>query len=235
MKYNSLLKKLKLSEADFQSIKETVAVCEAKTTGEIAVAVTPESCHYSFWELLASNGLAGIAAVILIPFADTFRTIYQRLYWHNEPGWIIPCIYLIFIFATVVIGFYLCNIPAIDRLVIPRAVKKMCVDNRAMRYFAESGVYDTAEHSGILIFVSYMERQVRIIADSGISQKISQDLWNIIADELAENLKKGNAALGFTQAIEKCGDLLAENFPNHEENPNELSDGLVILGGAEWY
>jgi putative membrane protein len=98
-----------------------------------------------------------------------------------------------------------------------------------MRYFAESGVYETAEHSGILIFVSYMERQVRIVADSGIASKISQDLWNIIADDLAQGIKSGQTKEGFISAVEKCGQLLAENFPAHEENPNELSDGLAIL------
>lgn len=235
MKYKTLIKKLKLSDGDFDSIKNAVAAAEKRTTGEIAVALAPESAHYSFWELLTANAFAGIIAVIMVPFADVFRSLYQRIYWHNEPSWIIPVIYLVSIFAAVVIGFYLTNIPAIDRLIIPGSIKKECVNHRALRYFTESGVYDTKEHSGILIFVSYMERQVRIIADSGISKMISQDLWNIIADELAENLKKGNVTSGFTTAIEKCGDLLAENFPPHEENPNELADGLVILGGSEWY
>ena len=235
MKYKTLIKKVHLSDSDFSSIKDAVAAAEKRTTGEIALALAPESAHYSFWELLAANGLAGIVAVILVPFASVFHELYQRIYWHNEPSWILPVIYLVSIFATVVIGFYLSNIPAIDRLIIPGAIKKECVDHRAMRYFAESGVYQTKENSGILIYVSYMERQVRIIADSGISKVISQDLWNIIADELAENLKKGNTTGGFIQAIEKCGELLAENFPAHEENPNELSDGLVILGGQEWF
>ena len=59
-----------------------------------------------------------------------------------------------------------------------------------------------------------------------------QDLWNLIADDLASNLKENNVTEGFIQAVQKCGDLLAENFPPHEENPNELPDGLVILGGS---
>ena len=87
----------------------------------------------------------------------------------------------------------------------------------------------------ILIFVSFMEHQVRILADSGIAKRISQDLWNLIADELAEDIKNGKTAQAFLNAISKCGDLLAEQFPAKEENPNELSDGLVILGDLEWY
>ncbi len=234
MKYKTLIKKLKLKDADFEAIRKAVADAEVKTTGEIEVAVTPESARYCFWELLAADCIGMLTLFAMIPFSEKILALYRMLYWQNEPKWILPVFYIISVLAAVLIAFYIFNIPAIDRLVIPRSVKKTCVTNRALRYFTESGVYDTAEHSGILIFVSYMERQVRIIADSGISKHISQDLWNLIADELAENLRKGEAAKAFTTAIEKCGELLAENFPPHEENPNELPDGLVILEGAEW-
>jgi len=235
MKHKTLLKKLNLKEQDFETIRNTVASVEAKTTGEIAVAVAPESAHYAYWELLAADLFAALVLIIMLPFSDKIRTIFRILYWQNEPTWILPAFFIISCFAAIVIGFYVSNIPAVDRLIIPAKVKSSSVTHRAFRYFTESGVYDTAEHSGILIYVSYMEHQVRIIADSGISKKISQDMWNLIADELAENLKKGNTTEAFTTAIEKCGQLLEENFPPHEENPNELADGLVILEDAEWY
>jgi len=235
MKERALIKKLKLSEEDFEEIKKAVSDAEVKSTGEIACAIAPESAHYSFWELLISNIIAALVLIILIPFSDQILNMYSLLYWQNTPGWILPVFYIITYLAMEIILFYLCNIPAIDRLIIPASVKRSCVTHRAFRYFTESGVYDTLEHSGILIFVSYMERQVRIVADSGISRKISQDMWNLIADELAENIRKGNVKLAFTCAIEKCGELLAENFPPHETNPNELADGLVIVEGEEWF
>ncbi len=235
MKKKTLLKKLKLTDQAFEEIKKSVVEAECKTTGEIALAIAPESAHYAFWELLAANVFSAVVLLVLLPFSNMIRNLYRLIYWQNEPSWILPVFYIISIYAAVVIAFYLANIPAIDRFVIPSAVRKTAVTHRAFRYFTESGVYATAEHSGILIFVSYMERQVRIIADKGIAEKISQDLWNLIADELAENLKKGDAQLAFTNAVAKCGQLLAENFPNHEENPNELSDGLVILEDAGWY
>ncbi|MCH5292391.1 MAG: TPM domain-containing protein [Treponema sp.] len=235
MRYKSLIKKLRLNQSDFDAIKECVANAEAKTTGEIALALAPESAHYSFWELLAGNIVSVLVLIALIPFSGRIQEMYGRLYWQNAPAWILPLFFIITCFATATIVFYLCNIPAIDRLIIPPAVKRNCVTHRAMRYFTESGVYETAEQSGILIFVSYMERQVRIIADSGISAKISQDMWNLIADELAENIKKGDVRQAFCAAVEKCGALLAENFPPHESNPNELADGLVIVEDSEWF
>ena len=113
MKYKTLVKKLNLSEADFETIKKTVADVESKTTGEIAVAVAPESAHYSFWELLAANVFAAIVLVVLLPFSDVIRGLYRNLYWQNEPSWILPLFYIISCFAAVVIAFYLANIPTL--------------------------------------------------------------------------------------------------------------------------
>ena len=146
MKYKTLIKKLHLSDADFKAIKDSVAAAEAKTTGEIAVAVTPESARYCFWELLAANFFGALVLVCMLPFSDKILALYRRLYWQNEPEWILPLFFIISCLAAVVIAFYIANIPLIDRLVIPRSVRKTCVTNRAFRYFTESGVYDTAEH-----------------------------------------------------------------------------------------
>lgn len=223
-----LLKKIKLSESDMEEIKNAVKKAEEKTNGEIALALTAESDHYSFWELLASTYFAAFVFVILLPFASKISGLYDKYLW-GSPDWILPAFYGIATLAIIILGFYFANIPAIDRIIIPKSEKIKAVTNRAFRHFAQSGVYDTKEHSGILIFVSYLEKQVRIIADSGISKKIPQDLWNIIADDLASGIKNGKTKEGFIAAVEKCGELLAENFPASGENENELADGLVIL------
>ena len=55
-------------------------------------------------------------------------------------------------------------------------------------------------------------------------------MWNLISSGLADELSKGNTEGAFTEAIEKCGNLLAEFFPAKKENPDELSDGIIILG-----
>ena len=235
MKYKTLIKKLNLTEEDFEKIKKSVQEAEKHTTGEIALAIAPESAHYSFWELLFANLVTSIILMVLVPFSSKISDIYNLIYWQNKPSWIVPLFFVVTAFASIIILFYVANIPAIDRIIIPKSIKKYCVTSRTFRYFTESGVYNTAEHSGILIFVSYMEKQVRIIADAGINKKISQDMWNLLADEMVENIKNGNVTSAFTTIVEKCGQLLAENFPNHDENPNELSDGLVILGDGEWY
>lgn len=228
MTTKQLLKKIKLSSSDMEEIKESVKKAESRTSGEIALALTAESDHYSFWELLASTYLAGFVFILLLPLAGKISGLYDKFFW-GCPDWFLPAFYGIATLTTILLGFFAVNIPVLDRIVIPKSIRKKYVSDKAFRHFAQSGVYDTKEHSGILIFVSYLERQVRIIADSGIARKIPQDLWNIIADDLASGIKNGNTKEGFIAAVEKCGELLQEHFPAEENNPNELADGLVIL------
>ena len=234
MTVKTLLKKLNLSQEDFSDVKNAIQSAEKNTSGEIQVAVTAESASYSFWELLFANVMASIITAAFIPLANDFRAFYTKLNWQSCPDWILPVFFLCLYFIFVIFFFYVSNIPFFDRIIIPVFAKKLAVTQRAMRFFAENGVYETKEHSGILIFVSYLEKQVRIIGDKGISAKISDDLWNLIADELAENFHNKKYTEALVNAVSKCGELLAENFPAQKDDPNELSDSLIILEDSEW-
>lgn len=233
MRSGNVVKKLGLSGHDFEEIKAAVREAESRTSGEIALAVASESSSYAFWELIASILTAGVMFLCLLPASSQIYEWMSGLFWDVKP-WFLLVFYAVACGIVVFALYFLYNIPALDSLVIPYAAKNKAVTDRAFRYFSESGVYCTENHSGILIFVSYLERQVRIIADKGISVKISQDLWNLVADELTDCIAAGRAKDGFLGAVKKCGELLADNFPAQNENPDELSDGLAILEDEKW-
>ena len=131
--------------------------------------------------------------------------------------------------AVVLIVYFLVNIPAVDRLIIPDTLKNRRVYARALQHFVESGVYKTAEHSGVLIFVSVLERKVFVIADSGIAETVAQNEWDGICKIMTDGLKARNAAQAFVDSVQECGRILQHHFPNKAENPNELPDGLIVL------
>ncbi len=230
MDTKTLIKKLNLSDGELSRINETVRRAEEKTSGEIAVAITAESSDYSFWELFTALMISLAITIGMLPLADNIRIFYEGLNW-SSPEWYLPAIYGFTSFFVILVLFFLFNIiPALDRKIIPSFYKRKEVSARALRAFTECGVYSTREHTGILIFVSFLERQVRIVADKGISEKISGDLWNLIADSLASEIAKKNVAGGFCDAVEKCGELLAQYFPaDRNDNPDELGDNLIIL------
>jgi putative membrane protein len=95
--------------------------------------------------------------------------------------------------------------------------------------FSESGVYATAEGTGILLFVSFMERRVELIADKGISSKIPAEEWQQIVTDLSASIDDKKLSAGLQKALTRCGTLLNEHFPGTEDDINELSDRIVIL------
>ena len=233
MKYKTLVKQLSLSQADLSEIQAAVQEAEKTTSGEIALAVTAESSSYAFWELVSSLFSTFLLLICLFPLSSQIYSWLGNIFWGEEP-WYLAAFYVAVCVVVLTCLYALYNIPFIDRLVIPANARHAAVSRRAMRYFAESGVYATREHSGVLIFVSWFEKEVRIVSDSGISEKISPDLWNLIADDMADAFLHGDTKSAFLGAISRCSALLSENFPAKEENPNELADGLVILEDEKW-
>lgn len=228
MNTKTVLKKLGLNKDGFEKIQNAVKDAESRTSGEIAVCLTAESSDYSVWELFASIICSVVCFCIMLPFAGNIRHFFENSNWLS-PEWYLPATYGFAIFLTVLVFFFVFNIPALDRLVIPAAFRNKTVSKKAFSTFAETGVYCTENHNGILIYVSYLERQVRIIADKGIADKISDDMWRLISDSLVEELKNGNGVAGFCDAIDKCGQLLSQHFPIKPDDVNELPDGLLIL------
>lgn len=228
MKRNRLLKLMNISPAQMREIADTVAEAEKKTTGEIALAVVYQSDSYAFVELFIAFCAAFLSFFILFLCSAPIWNLLERTVWFPSPTQLTAVIGGGA--ATVVfIVYLLVNIPAIDRLIIPNTLKNRRVYARALQHFVESGVYRTTEHSGVLIFVSVLERKVFVIADSGVAAKVAQTEWDGICKIMTGGLKEHQAAHAFISAVKECGKILQEHFPNKAENPNELPDGLVIL------
>jgi len=232
MTAKKLTRKLALSEKDLSDIKNAVANAEKRTNGEIAIAATGESSDYSFFELFAAVILGAVCFALMLVFNSRIEAAIGGLFW-QEQNWFLPAFFGFVEFAVIGLFFCFANFPAIDRIVIPRIVRSSKVYNRALRHFVESGTYATKDHTGILIFISCMEREVRIIADSGINSKIEQKEWDRLAQNLAIGIRENKTAAALVEVISKCGDLLEKHFPAKKENPNELPDGLVILEAGE--
>jgi putative membrane protein len=130
---------------------------------------------------------------------------------------------------VIFIFYLLANINFVDRLIIPKSVMQQKVDERAMRHFMEARIYDTKYRTGILIFISQLEHRVELLADKGISEKIPQEKWHDIVNHIIAGIKNGKLVKHLTESITECGKLLAEHYPIHQDDINELKDHIVIL------
>jgi putative membrane protein len=78
-----------------------------------------------------------------------------------------------------------------------------------------------------LILISLLEHRVEVLADKGINEKVSAGTWDEIVHIITAGLKSGNACDGFCQAIERCGEILAQHFPRSPDDQDELANKLV--------
>ncbi len=109
--------------------------------------------------------------------------------------------------------------------------------DRAAAAFAALNVWDTAENSGILIYLLLAERRIEILADRGLDGLVSDEQWRGVCLLMEERLRAGDGEDAVLQGVAAAGDLLAEHFPlvdgrriDGSEDRNELPDRPQILG-----
>jgi putative membrane protein len=122
----------------------------------------------------------------------------------------------------------LARLPSIERLLIPRKDQKLETERRAMLAFYEAGLSATEGRTGILLFVSFFERQAVVLADQGIARFCKPEDFQEMIRDLVQGAKDRKLVEGFEKAIGRCQGILTPHFPPSAHNPNELKDYMRI-------
>ena len=121
------------------------------------------------------------------------------------------------------------TLPAIRFRIVPRQHKHDRAHAEAMRQFFAHGLDKTSQRTGVLIFAAAAERYAEIVADAGINEKVSPQVWDDAVLALTTAIADGRPGDGFIAAIEKCGAVLAQHFPPGALARDELPDKLVEI------
>ncbi|OQX29885.1 MAG: hypothetical protein B0D92_01255 [Spirochaeta sp. LUC14_002_19_P3] len=206
-----------------ERIGRCIEKAEKNTSGEIATAIIPESDDYKDRELLAAIVCGVIAYILLVIFSDPFARLLDKWSWFDSPR-LLPLSMLTVTLLTGSLSYALAQIPALDRLIVGRRVMAEAVRNRALRHFVESAVYDTIDRTGVLLFISVLERRVELIADKGISAKVDNAAWESIVGTLVKGIQEKRIVEALEEAIASIGAILAEHVPPRPSTVNELSN-----------
>ncbi|HEY5513957.1 MAG TPA: TPM domain-containing protein [Geomonas sp.] len=200
------------SDADKELIRRAVADAESRSTGEIATMVVPESERYREAEQLGALLVTGLVAVI------------AAVVLHHVTIWTyIPLVCLLFF---PILGLFR-RFPRLKLSFVGPRRQAEAVRDRALRAFYEKGLYRTREETGILVFISLLERKVWILGDRGINEKIPAGSWQSLADELAAGIRSDRAVAALCRVVAACGSELAHHFPRRADDRNELSDEIL--------
>jgi putative membrane protein len=206
-----------LSEKEIASISEVVGHAEKTTSGEIVPIIVKKSSSVGHLPML-------LTSLFLVLFL-----IMNGLEFLNSHAAFGP--YIAMILLTVLfylISYKLSGWMCVQRFFTSKVDRSESVHKRALLEFYLNHVTQTEAQTGILIFISLMERQTVVLGDEAISKKIPPETWQEIVDMIVHSIGHNKTAEGLKSAIQKCGDILSLHFPHQSKNPNELGDQLII-------
>jgi len=195
-----------------ERLKATTQEVESQTIGEIVVMVVDRSDRYVEAEILGGVLVASLISLIL-----------TLLYFHGTVWSYVPLSFLLFFPCRLLF----IRMEALKRLLIGVRRKEEAVRLRAEQAFFEKGLYKTKKNTGVLFFLSLLERKIWILADKGIYEKMDQETLNRFADEVSRGIKEGRACEVLSQAIQGIGVLLSRHFPIAPDDIDELPDEVM--------
>ena len=93
---------------------------------------------------------------------------------------------------------------------------------QALHAFARLGVWDTHANNGVLIYVSWADRDVEIVADRGFNGRVSEQEWAQVCRQMEQAFTRGAPRQAAVEGIQAVGVLIARHFPaaDRDELPN---------------
>lgn len=205
--------------ADHDRITAAVKEAEAATAGEIVPYVVDRSDDYqeATWQ-------GGFVFAMLALSAFLMIRIFTDAYLPSAMNVVFAA------FAAGAIGLSLVHyLPFFKLFFAGRANIEARVSQRAREAFLAEEVFKTNDRTGILIFLSLMEKRVVVLGDAGIDAKVAESEWQGIVQHIVAGMRSGKPADGLIEAIKQCGVLLqAHGVSIRPGDKNELDNALRI-------
>ena len=208
-----------VSKADRQRVVAAIKDAETGTSGEIMVVVARQSDDYVHVPIHVAAGVA-LAIPFILPWAARFFPWATVSLW-----WVFGIQLLAFIIVALVLSHNWFRY-----MVTPRRLMRKYAHRNAATQFLTFHTHATGGRTGILIFVSLLERYIEVVGDTSIAAKVSKADWQKIIDAMLPLLKDQRLADALVLGIEQAGHTLAKHFPPDTPNPNELPDHFIVLG-----
>ena len=205
-----------LSEAELKKLANVISEVEEKTCGDIRLMVVKRSAvtghvHLLLWSLLLS-----------LTFLYIWFFRHSLIVW--ERWWLWPSIIL----GQYILAAFLSRSQLLQRTFTSHHDLRHQVWARAEVEFHRQGLSDTRSHTGVLLFVSLMERQALVLAGKAIADKLPPNVWDKVAKIMTEGARSGHWAEKLEEALRECGAYLASHFPKQAGKTHQLPNTVIL-------
>ncbi len=191
------------------ALTEAVRAVESCSSAELVVAVRPRSGSYLHADLVAGI-LAGLAALAVLLYSQ----------WQFGLVW--------FLIDPVVVGA-LASLAAsrsavVRRVFTRRRTRRQRVEDAARATFVERRIHGTGGRTGILLYISILEREAAIVVDVGIEALATTDAWRKAAGEIEAAVRSGAEGTAVAERIRALAAILSPALARDAADVDELAN-----------
>ena len=191
------------------ALAEAVRSVESCSSAELVVAVRPRTGSYLHADLLFGI-LAGFVALAVLLFSP----------WVFTPLWILLDPLLIGLLA----GFACSWSTGLRRKLTPFALRRQRIETAARSTFVERRVHGTTGRTGILLYVSVLEREAALVADVGVEALAAMDGWKEAVAGIERAVRAKEDGIAVAALVRGLASLLSSALVRGADDVNELPD-----------
>lgn len=192
------------SKAAFLAAVRTV---EDASSAELVIAVRQRSGSYLHVSLAVGilTGLAALAVLLFSPWP------FGLLWIFVDP-----------VVAGALAGFVFSRSPLLSRLFTRRALRRSRTETAARSAFVERRVHSTTGRTGILLYLSLLEREAVLVADLAVEALAATSGWRAAVGEIEDAVRRGGSGAEVAAKVSGLAAVLGPVLPRSENDVDEL-------------
>jgi putative membrane protein len=198
-----------LTDESKTALSAAVRAVESCSSAELVVAVRPQSGSYLHADLLSSF-LAALAALAVLLYS---RWEFALMWFLIDP-----------ILAGALAGLAASRSTTVRRALTSRSARRRRVETAARSTFVERRIHGTGGRTGILLYVSVLEREAAVVVDVGVEALAATDSWRKAVGEIEDAVRSGADGAAVAARIHGLAVLLSPALERSAADVDELSN-----------
>lgn len=194
-----------------KTFAEAVRAIEARSSVEMVVTVRDRSAPYKHVHVAWASVCGGLMLLFYMYYPLTFADDLA-----------VPSVVVAF-----AAGLLLGSVDALKRPFLSKRERQQAVAVAARAAFYDANVGVTKRRTGVLVYVSLLERSVEVVPDTGVRIDAMGKAWTDAVAALQANAEAGAAPADVAKTLATLGDALAAAMPVTVDDVNELPDEVI--------
>jgi putative membrane protein len=204
---------LRVDERLRGDIAAAVRRVEESSAAEVVVTVVPRSAGH--WDVALAAALA--AALLVQGAAVAFYPDASALHVALDSA----------LAALLAVGLVR-SLPPLERLLLPARAAARRVEAGAESAFCRQGTYRTRARTGLLVYLSLVERRAVLLPDDGVVGALPAEALASLRAQAAGLFRQRDPGRALLALLDLVRRITARHLPRAPDDVNELPDAPVI-------